>query len=86
MRIRSIWRRRAAAAATRFDDPLPDGCAPSDCSLREAVMAANGSAGSTITLAAGVYSLTIPGADDGAPNAAVVDQSYSRSCPDLADE
>lgn len=26
---------------TRLDDPIPDGCLPADCSLREAVIAAN---------------------------------------------
>ena len=26
---------------TRFDDPLPDGCQPADCSLREAATAAS---------------------------------------------
>jgi hypothetical protein len=54
-----------AQAATfipsRFDDPPPDGCNPGDCSLREAVIAANGSAGrDTIQLQAGAYTLTIP--------------------------
>ncbi|HEX8050618.1 MAG TPA: hypothetical protein VF504_04050, partial [Solirubrobacterales bacterium] len=27
---------------TRTDDPVPDSCEPGDCSLREALMAANG--------------------------------------------
>jgi hypothetical protein len=49
-------------AVTRFDDPSPDGCAPTDCSLREAVIAANEQAGAdTIELAAGTYILTIEG-------------------------
>ena len=57
----------AALEPTRFDDPAPDGCQPADCSLREAVIAANNSPGSdTITLAAGTYSLTIPGAEESA--------------------
>jgi CSLREA domain-containing protein len=34
---------------TRLDDPAPDGCQPTDCSLREAVAAANGAGGGTIT-------------------------------------
>jgi len=46
---------------TRFDDPLPDGCAVSDCSLREAAVAAtaNDPFGPTdiIQLAAGTYTL-----------------------------
>lgn len=44
---------------TRFDDPPPDGCNPDDCSLREAVIAANADAdSSTITLEVGDYVLT----------------------------
>ncbi len=50
---------------TRTDDPVPNGCKPKDCSLREAVIAANaaGSAGSsTILLRPGRrYKLTRPG-------------------------
>ncbi|MET0229889.1 MAG: right-handed parallel beta-helix repeat-containing protein, partial [Rhodanobacteraceae bacterium] len=46
---------------TRFDDPLPDGCQPADCSLREAADAAaqNDPFGGddTIQLAAGTYTL-----------------------------
>lgn len=46
---------------TRTDDPLPDGCQPGDCSLREAATAASANdpfAGSdTIELAAGNYTL-----------------------------
>ena len=52
----------AAAASfspTRFDDPAPDGCGATDCSLREAVLAAEGSAGAdTIVIPAGIYTLT----------------------------
>ena len=53
----------ASAAATftptRFDDPLPNGCQPTDCSLREAVIAAENTAGpDAIVLGAGVYKLT----------------------------
>lgn len=42
---------------TRFDDPAPNGCAPSDCSLREAVIAANVDPATyhDIRLAAGTY-------------------------------
>ena len=50
---------------TRTDDPAPNGCQPRDCSLREAVIAANaaGTAGSsTILLRPGRrYKLTQPG-------------------------
>lgn len=49
----------ATFVPTRFDDPVPNGCQPTDCSLREAVIAANGTtAADTILLAAGVYQLT----------------------------
>ena len=61
---------RAAVAAdftvTRTDDPSPDdpssqGCLPNDCSLREAVIAANNTGGrDTILLSNKVYSLLIP--------------------------
>lgn len=50
---------------TRFDDPAPGGCIPTDCSLREAVILANALVGpDTIHLAAGAYQLTIPGAGE----------------------
>jgi hypothetical protein len=52
----------AAAATfkpTRFNDPPPNKCKPSDCSLREAVIAANRHSGKdTIRLAKGTYELT----------------------------
>ncbi len=52
----------ATFTPTRFDDPPPDGCAPADCSLREAVIAANAAADpDTIKLQAGTYSLTVEG-------------------------
>ncbi len=38
----------ATFTVTRADDPLPDGCVPSDCSLREAVIAANASPGADL--------------------------------------
>jgi CSLREA domain-containing protein len=66
----------AAAASftvTRFDDPPPDGCAPADCSLREAIIAANTAAGSTVTLPAGTYTLTRGGNDNASANAAIGD-------------
>jgi hypothetical protein len=54
----------AAVAAifvpTRDDDPPPNGCAPSDCSLREAVIAANSAGGlDFISLGASHYRLSI---------------------------
>lgn len=45
-------------SVTRPDDPVPDGCRPSDCSLREAVLAANADPGSTIVVPGGTYTLT----------------------------
>jgi hypothetical protein len=60
----------AAAATftvTRTDDPAPDGCMPMDCSLREAILDANSSAGGdTISLPEGHFRLTIPGAGEDA--------------------
>jgi hemolysin type calcium-binding protein len=49
---------------TRVDDPAPNGCAPGDCSLREAVIDANALAGAdTVILKSGAtYRLSIPGA------------------------
>lgn len=44
---------------TRFDDPAPNGCLVGDCSLREAVIAANAtSAEDVIQLASGTYTLS----------------------------
>ncbi len=57
----------AVFAVTRLDDPPPNGCAPADCSLREAVIAANAAAGAdAITLPAGRYELAIAGRDEDA--------------------
>ena len=63
----------ATFTVTRFDDPPPGSCAQGDCSLREAIIAANGSPGSTIVLSAGTYTLTIPGADNAITNEAIGD-------------
>jgi CSLREA domain-containing protein len=51
---------------TRTDDPTPAACLPSDCSLREAVIAANSDSDlDTINLPAGqVYTLSITGPGD----------------------
>ncbi len=58
----------ATFTVTRLDDPAPDGCAPGDCSLREAVIAANATLVGTdiIDLFAGTFSLSIAGADEDA--------------------
>jgi CSLREA domain-containing protein len=55
-----------AITVTRFDDPAPAGaCDPGDCSLREAIMAANAAPGpNSIALQAGTYTLTIEGDGD----------------------
>src|SRR6266851_8325054 len=67
---------RAEAASftvTRTDDPAPSGCLVGDCSVREAIIAANSSPGSTVTIPAGTYTLTIAGTGVGENNAAVGD-------------
>jgi hypothetical protein len=48
---------------TRFDDPLPNGCAAGDCSLREAAIVSNTDPADkdVISLAPGTYSLSIAG-------------------------
>ncbi len=58
---------------TRFDDPAPDACRPNDCSLREAITAANAVSGSTVRLQTGTYKLTRAGADASAPDSRVGD-------------
>lgn len=50
---------------TRYDDPVPDGCLAADCSLREAVIAANTAADADrILLSAGTYLLTRVGSGE----------------------
>lgn len=50
---------------TRLDDPAPGSCLPTDCSLREAVIASNFASDSDrILLSAGTYRLTIVGAGE----------------------
>lgn len=50
---------------TRYDDPSPNGCEPADCSLREATLDANDTAGADrILLSAGIYELTRFAGDD----------------------
>src|SRR3990172_2832229 len=62
---------RPAAAAnftvTKTADTADGVCNPADCSLREAIIAANASPGAdTITLPAAIYILTIAGANEDA--------------------
>lgn len=46
---------------SRADDPVPDSCLPGDCSLREAIRAANAVPGADlIVLPAGTYMLSLP--------------------------
>ena len=50
-----------------YDDPSPDGCTAEECSLREAILAANASAGpDRILLSAGFYAVQIDGAGEDA--------------------
>lgn len=49
---------------TRTDDPVPGSCLAADCSLREAVLAANANPGSLISIPAGTYNLTRTGTLD----------------------
>ncbi len=52
---------------TRYDDPVPDSCSAADCSLREAVIAANADPNADrILLSAGLYELSLPGNDSAA--------------------
>jgi CSLREA domain-containing protein len=50
----------------RTDDPAPGSCKPDDCSLREAISAANSHAGADTVLLQGgkTYSIQIPGASE----------------------
>ncbi len=45
---------------TRFDDPPPGKCKPDDCSLREAIGAANDPGSNKVVLAKGTYEIQIP--------------------------
>ena len=56
----------ATFTVTRTDDPAPGGCSSSDCSLREAISAANNQAGpDTVKLGASAYFIEIAGSDNG---------------------
>jgi len=55
----------ASIHVTRTGDPTPNGCHPHDCSLREAVIKANGTgAADTVLLKAKTYKLSIEGSDE----------------------
>ncbi len=57
----------AGFTVTRLDDPPPDSCKPNDRSLREAIIAANVSAGAdTITIPADTFTLSIAGDNENA--------------------
>ncbi len=57
----------APFTVTRLDDPVPGACAPGDCSLREAIRAANLAPGEdSIALDAGTYQLSQVGTDEDA--------------------
>ena len=69
----------ATFAVTRTDDPAPDACDPSDCSLREAVLAANALPGSdALLLPAGHFRLSIPGPGENAGAAGDLDLTGRR--------
>ena len=68
----------ASYTVTRGDDPPPDGCNPGDCSLREAVIAANTNAGpDTITLPPDTYILSIAGTGEDAAQTGDLDITES---------
>lgn len=59
----------ATFTVTRGDDPNPGACLAADCSLREAIMAANGAAGADIiALPAGHFVVDWPGVDADDPS------------------
>ena len=68
----------ASYTVTRGDDPPPDGCNLGDCSLREAVIAANTNPGpDTITLPADTYILSIAGTGEDAAQTGDLDITES---------
>ena len=68
--------RAATLIVTRPDDPAPDGCTPDDCSLREAIIAANAAAGADrVSLPAGTYLLAIAGTNEDAGSTGDLDIS-----------
>jgi CSLREA domain-containing protein len=74
----SAWASAATFTVTRVDDPTPDGCAASDCSLREAVSLANALPGPDVVLlpaSAAAYQLARPGANEDAAASGDLDVS-----------
>src|SRR4051812_9253055 len=66
----------ATFIVTRPDDPAPDGCALADCSLREAIIAANAAAGTdSVSLPSGIYLLAIAGTNEDAGSTGDLDIS-----------
>ena len=63
---------------TRTDDPVPDACAVGDCSLREAVVAANVNGGRPHSAAGGHVTLSRAGAaEDLAATGDLIDTTIS---------
>lgn len=63
--ICSSWVAAETYVVTRVDDPIPDGCTSIDCSLREAVLAANSNSGmDQINLNLTTYVLNRVGQDE----------------------
>ena len=68
--------RAATLIVTRTDDPAPNGCTSDDCSLREAIIAANAAAGADrVSLPAGTYLLAIAGTNEDAGSTGDLDIS-----------
>jgi CSLREA domain-containing protein len=66
--------RAATFTVTKLEDTADGSCSPTDCSLREAIIAANSSAGpDTIVLPAGIYYLKRPGANENAAQSGDLD-------------
>ena len=57
---------KPALVVTRLDDPVPDGCTQGDCSLREAIITANGNllTDTIIFDVTGIITLTQAGANE----------------------
>jgi CSLREA domain-containing protein len=68
--------RAATFIVTRTDDPAPNGCVPADCSLREAIIAANAATGTdSVSLPFGTYLLAITGTNEDASSTGDLDVS-----------
>jgi parallel beta-helix repeat protein len=68
-KAKGLWT-TANYIVTRTDDPAPNGCATNDCSLREAIIAANSDTSYnpiiTFQASSGTYTLSYSGSDDAA--------------------